>query len=145
MNSYTQGSQRFLWACQLPYIYTWKYENDDAVGRRPHLINTRWHHHETTGILECSKKPTRVKRLKGIKSLMGPAWPSLTPGLSIQGNILYLTTHSNQGNSYKERILQKTCINEDLLYKEKTFPTKKRRSSLFYYKNPKALTNQRYT
>ena len=51
-------------------------------------------------------------------------------------------TNPNQGDSYKERILQDTCINEKSSLQGNSLYAKEQMSTLYYYKNPKILTNQ---
>ena len=46
-------------------------------------------------------------------------------------------TNLNRGNSYKERILQDTCSNEDFPYKKKALYAKERMSTLPTIKTPK--------
>ena len=51
-------------------------------------------------------------------------------------------TNPNQGDSYKERIPQDTCINERSSLQGKTLYAQEQMSTLYYSKNPKILTNQ---
>ena len=71
--------------------------------------------------------------------LTGPA--CLLLGLHVW---IYLAPHDkpNQEDSYKERIPQNTQIKKGSLPQWNIFLAKERVSTLYYYKNPKTLTNQ---
>ena len=53
------------------------------------------------------------------------------------GNVLHPMINHNQQNLYMGRISQNTCIYENLPPQGNIFLTKKKRSVLHYYKNPK--------
>ena len=53
------------------------------------------------------------------KLVTGPAWPYLASTNVYKGNILCPMVNPNQKDSYKERILQDTRVNEDLPYKKR--------------------------
>ena len=55
----------------------------------------------------------------------------------MQGNILYPTINPNQRNLYKERIPQNMCINEDLPYKKRPFPSRNEGQLYAIIKTPK--------
>ena len=61
---------------------------------------------------------------------------------TLNGNVLHLTINPSQWNLNVERISQNTYIYEDLPHKGNISLSKKRKSVLHYYKNPKPLENK---